>query len=198
MTLFIISFLIAIILHELGHLFIAKLCKCKVDVFSIGFWKPILFKTKIHGTIYQITPWILGGYNALKGELDFNRSKYSFTNKTYSQKLYISLAGCAINILLGIIFLFLCKLHFNYNFYIFGFINLVLGISNLLPIPCLDGSYPLLFLLEFKWGKKKCYSFMKKINSIFFIIINILNIICIIYLLGLWIWSIYIKYYSNI
>ena len=180
--------LISIILHELGHLYVAKLCKCKVNIFSIGFGRP-LFKIKIKGTIYQISPILLGGYCALKGELDYDRSKYSFTNKTYRQKVYISLAGVTVNILLGIIFLFLSKLHFNYNFYIFGFINLVLGISNLLPIPCLDGSYPLEFLLEFKWGKKRCYAFIQKINGVFFKIINILNIICIVYFIWWWFWG---------
>jgi len=185
-----ISILIAIILHEFAHLYAAKLCNCKVIIFSIGFFKPVIFKIKIKGTTYQLTPWIFGGYNELKGELDYNRSKYSFTNKTYRQKLFISLAGVTVNILLGIIFLFLSKLHYNEIFYIFGFINLVLGITNLIPIPCFDGSYPLLFLLEYKIGKKKCYSFMRKINSVFFIIINIFNIFCILYLIGLWIWKI--------
>ena len=157
-----ISILIAIILHELAHLYVAKLCGCGVDIFSIGFFKPILFKIKFNNTVYQLTPWIFGGYCALQGELDYNRSKYSFTNKTYRQKIYISLAGVIVNILLGIVFMFLSKLHFNQTFYIFGFINLVLGISNALPIPALDGSYPLLFLLEFKMGKKKCYAFREK------------------------------------
>jgi hypothetical protein len=50
---------------------------------------------------------LFGGYNELKGELDYNRSKFSFTNKTYRQKLFISLAGVTVNILLGIIFIFL-------------------------------------------------------------------------------------------
>ena len=59
--LFIFSLLIIVIIHEFAHLIVAKLCKCGVLKYSVGFGKPVLFSKKIKGTIYQITPWIIGG-----------------------------------------------------------------------------------------------------------------------------------------
>jgi regulator of sigma E protease len=100
--LFIISVGISIILHELAHFLAARMVKCKVEVVSLFFGRGLI-KKKIGETIYQIG-WIpLGGYCKLKDELTYSRSKYSFTNLPYRHKVFISFAGCAINILLGLI-----------------------------------------------------------------------------------------------
>jgi regulator of sigma E protease len=95
------SLIIIIILHEAAHLIVAKKCGCGVLRYSIGFGKPILFSQKIRGTIYQITPWILGGFCELEGELIKTTSKSAFVNLSYRKKLAVSIAGCAINILSG-------------------------------------------------------------------------------------------------
>jgi membrane-associated protease RseP (regulator of RpoE activity) len=52
----------------------------------------------------------------------------------------------------------------NLTFVIFGFYSMMIGLSNALPIPELDGSYPIAFLFEKKYGKRKCY---EKITSLF-------------------------------
>jgi len=180
------ALIITIFLHELGHLFMAKLCGCKVEVFSIGFWKPILWWKKIKGTIYQISPWLFGGYCQLKDELSASNDKDSFSNLPYRKKVLISVAGCAINIILGAIFIPLGLFRANYNLYFFGFFNLTLGIMNMIPFPTLDGSYLYLVWLEKFYGKKKGYALMNKLCKIGFISIMVLNVLSVPYIVWLW------------
>ena len=75
----------------------------------------------------------------------------------------------------------------NLTFFVFGFYSMMIGLSNAIPIPALDGSYPIAFLFEKKFGKRKCY---EKITSLFgkwFKWLMILNILSIPYLF----WIIY-------
>jgi membrane-associated protease RseP (regulator of RpoE activity) len=175
---FIISLIVCIALHELGHLIAAKTVKCKVEIFSIGFgW--CLFKKKIGETIYQLCLILLGGYCKLADEMNYSRKKYAFTNLSYSKKMFIILAGCGVNIIAGIMGLVLGKYIHNFSIWYFGFISLLLGISNLIPFPALDGSYIFLVLLEKKYGKKKGYALMAKIIHVGMILLMILNIVCI-------------------
>ena len=173
--LFCVTVGIAIILHEFAHFLAAKYVKCKVEIVSLGFGRPIL-KKKIGETTYQICPIPLGGYCKLFGELTYSRSKYAFTNLPYSKKLLIAMAGCAMNICTGFIAIIFSWLFNNFYLFYFGIMSLMLGVTNLLPVPCLDGSYPLLVLLEKKYGKKKGYALMEKIVKIGFAIILFLNL----------------------
>lgn len=175
---FLTSLIFIIFLHELGHLVVAKWCKCGVKTFSVGFGKA-LWSKKIKGTVYQIAPILLGGYCELEGELIYSRSSKAFTNKTYSQKLMIALAGILVNVVTGGIGFMLGMLLKNHWLVGFGYYSILIGLTNLLPLPSLDGSYPLFFLLEKKMGKKKAYQLMQKVFHISFIIINILNILSI-------------------
>jgi membrane-associated protease RseP (regulator of RpoE activity) len=182
---FFLFLIIAIIIHELGHLIVTQLVRGKVEVFSVGFGTP-LWSKKIKGITYQICWLMLGGYCKLVGELNYSRSKYAFTNLTYSKKVAIAVAGCAMNIIVGgIAWVLGLILGYQYLFY-FGYLNIILGITNLLPIPALDGSYPFLVLLENKYGKKKGYALMGKIVQVGFIIIMALNIACIPWIILNW------------
>lgn len=182
---FLFSLILIILLHELGHLLAAKLFKCKVEVFSIGFGKPIWSK-KIGSTLYQISPILLGGFCQLKDELKYAHSKYAFTNKTYIQKVIISYAGIAMNCWSALAAYGIYLLTGNLTFFIFGIYSMAIGLSNGLPIPCLDGFYPILFLFEKVWKKQKTYKIWGNIcNKVFkwLIILNILTIPYLIYLL---------------
>ena len=180
------SLIIIIFLHELGHLLAAKLFKCGVKTFSVGFGKPLfIFKTK--KTNYQIAPILLGGFCELQDELKYTRSKYSFTNKTYIQKVIISYAGIGINCWSALIAYGLYLLTGNLVFFMFGFYSLTIGLSNALPIPALDGSYPIAFLFEKKYGKRKCYEKIQSLFGKWFKWIMILNILSLPYL----VWIIY-------
>lgn len=61
----ILAFTFIIFIHELGHLFFAKLFKVKVEVFSIGIG-PSLFKFKIKDTEYRFSPIFWEGIVSLK------------------------------------------------------------------------------------------------------------------------------------
>ena len=175
-----------ILFHELGHLWAAKICKCGVNIFSIGFGKP-LFKFTWHKTTYQIAPILFGGFCELRDELKYSRSKYAFTNKTYGQKVFISLAGILMNIITGLISYGLCFFIYNKIFIIFAIYSIVMGLSNALPIPALDGSFWIAFLFEKKFGKKRCYEILSSMFSKWFTWLMILNLISIPYV----IWLIY-------
>ena len=54
---------VMVVIHELGHFLMAKLCGVTVESFSIG-WGPILLKKKIKETEYRIEDiesWIKNG-----------------------------------------------------------------------------------------------------------------------------------------
>lgn len=179
------SLVIIIILHELAHLLAAKLFKCGVKTFSIGFG-PKLWGFKFGKTYYQVALIPLGGYCELQGELAYSRSKYSLTNKTYIQKVIIALAGIGINCWTAMIGYWLYLLTYNQVFMIFGFYSTLIGLSNALLIPCLDGFYPIIFAFEKLWGKKRTYEFWGKVCKSWFkwlMIINALSIPYLIYLL---------------
>jgi membrane-associated protease RseP (regulator of RpoE activity) len=178
----------------MGHLITAKIVGCGVDCFSIGFGKP-LFSKLIGGTKYQITPWLFGGYCALEDETDSSNSPTAFSNLRYRSKVIMITAGCAVNIITGLIALALNHFYFdNYTLYLFGHLSLLLGITNLIPFPALDGSYPFLVLLEKKMGKEEGYKLMGKIVRVGFNILMILNVISIIFLFWLFRYEILLSF----
>ena len=181
MILFFISLIVIIIIHEAAHLIVAKKCNCEVLKYSIGFGKPILFSKKINETIYQITPWIFGGYCQLKGELNSTRAKGAFINLPYRKKFAIAIAGCAINIIMGVLAMIFGVLFDKYTLYYFGYLSLALGLTNwIIPLPCLDGGYALWYPILTKiFGKIKGTKIFAKAVQISFIIVMILNIACI-------------------
>ena len=181
------SLLIIIVCHEFGHLFAAKWLKCGVTRFSVGFGKVLLSK-KIGKTIYQLALIPLGGFCELRGEMQYTRSKFAFVNKTYTQKAIISLAGIAVNCWMAVIAYGIYLLTYNEVFVIFGFYSMAIGLSNLLFIPCLDGFYPIIFLFEKRWGKKKTYRIWGSICKKWFFWLMVLNILSLPYL-GWLIWT---------
>lgn len=170
-----------IFLHETGHLCVAKLCHCKVEKFSIGFGKKIIGK-QFGSTYYQIAILPLGGYCKLKDETTLSKSKYSFTNLKYRYKLAIASAGCLVNIVTGIIAIILGSQFLIESLFYFGLISITLGLTNLLPIPPTDGFYILFMPIFIQiFGKKIGLKKFKTICKIGFKILNILNIISLIF-----------------
>ncbi len=178
---FFLCILINIILHELGHLIMAKKLGCGVDIYSVGFGMPF-WRKEIGNTIYQIAYIPLGGYCKLKDELLNGNDKDSFSNLPYHKKSLISIAGCLTNILIGIIFYIIGLKLENFNLFYFGMISLSLGATNLLPIPALDGSYPILVWLEKIYGREKGYRIMAQLCRKGFIILMTINIFYLPYL----------------
>jgi regulator of sigma E protease len=61
---------IIVFIHEYGHFSIARLLGVRVDVFSIGFGKPILQWVDRKGTQWRIAALPLGGYVKFFGDLN--------------------------------------------------------------------------------------------------------------------------------
>jgi membrane-associated protease RseP (regulator of RpoE activity) len=182
MILLIIILLIPIIIiHELGHLFAAKFVGCKVEVFSIGFGKPI-YSFDYRDIRYNITPYLFGGYCKVEGETTQSTSPTAFCNLTYRKKLILILAGCTVNLIVGSLslLLFYSGIH-NYPLFLFGYLNVTLGITNLIPIaPCLDGGYVVYLPICLKiWGKEKGFEIFSKASRISFTILMALQILLI-------------------
>jgi len=59
---------LVIFVHEAGHFFAARLCKVRVEVFSLGFG-PRLFGWRRGDTLYQVAAVPVGGYVKMAGEM---------------------------------------------------------------------------------------------------------------------------------
>ncbi len=100
---------------------------------------------------------------------------YNLRNQKWGPSL-VALAGPASNILMALTvglllrFLEFSNISLVYFFSIFVWINLTLGIFNLIPIPPLDGSYPLLTFLPFSFEKIRIFLLTNSPFLVFFAI----------------------------
>ncbi|MBU3942890.1 site-2 protease family protein [Patescibacteria group bacterium] len=97
MTIFIaiISLLLLVTLHELGHFLFAKKFGVRVDEFGIGY-PPRLFGKKIGETLYSWNLLPLGGFVKIYGHEERINDPRSFTTKPFWQKSVIILGGVAV------------------------------------------------------------------------------------------------------
>ncbi|GAJ46707.1 metalloprotease MmpA [Holospora elegans E1] len=97
-----------VIFHELGHYLAARWQGVSVESFSIGFG-PALYQWKDkNGTVWKISPYLLGGYVKFLGDEDpsglttkDSDEQSSITNKKPWQKIIIAFAGPFANYLLA-------------------------------------------------------------------------------------------------
>ncbi|MDE2403347.1 MAG: RIP metalloprotease RseP [Sphingomonadales bacterium] len=59
-----------IVLHELGHYLVARLCGVRADAFSIGFGRELVGWTDRRGTRWKISALPLGGYVQFAGDMN--------------------------------------------------------------------------------------------------------------------------------
>ena len=67
---FLIGITILVFVHEFGHYIVARWCKVRVEIFSVGFGKEIFGWTDKNGTRWKIASIPLGGYVKMFGEGD--------------------------------------------------------------------------------------------------------------------------------
>ena len=108
-----------IFVHELGHFLAAKACGVRVLKFSLGFGSPIGFgrfrMRWLRGGTEYVVAWVpLGGFVKMLGEMqpggeiaeptaiDAGPDEYLGAKPTW-QKLFISFAGPAMNLLLPVL-----------------------------------------------------------------------------------------------
>jgi regulator of sigma E protease len=95
---------VMIMVHELGHYWVARLFDVKVDTFSFGFG-PRLFGFKHGETDFRFSAILFGGYVRMAGELPGDEAANdprSFQSKPRWQRMCVVFAGPAINVVLAV------------------------------------------------------------------------------------------------
>ena len=96
------GFLIAI--HEFGHFLTAKLCRVRVNEFSIGMG-PLLLKKQGKETLYSLRLLPIGGFCAMEGEDEATDDPRSFAKAPAWRRFLILVAGSGMNFLAGMVIL---------------------------------------------------------------------------------------------
>jgi len=113
---FIILIGVMVVVHELGHFIVAKLCGVRVEAFSVGFG-PRLFGVKYGETDYKVCLLPLGGYVKMTGETADQlqvgddgqelpppeEDPGSLTAKPRWQRMLIGVAGPVANFILAFV-----------------------------------------------------------------------------------------------
>lgn len=99
---FILTLLILVLIHELGHFLMAKRFGIKVEEFGFGI-PPKIFGKKFGETIYSLNALPIGGFVRLLGEDDSSKviSHRDFRAKPVNQRIMVVVAGVVMNLLLA-------------------------------------------------------------------------------------------------
>jgi len=102
---------VMILVHELGHYWAARFFDVKIEAFSFGFGPP-LFGFKKGETDFRFCAILFGGYVKMAGEQfgdlsdpgdqNVNNDPRNFLSKPRWQRMIISFAGPAINLVLAV------------------------------------------------------------------------------------------------
>ena len=98
---------VMILVHELGHYWVARLFDVKVETFSFGFG-PRLFGFRRGETDFRFSAILFGGYVKMTGEQPGDEAAAdprSFQAKPRWQRMCVVFAGPAINIALAVVLL---------------------------------------------------------------------------------------------
>lgn len=102
----ILFFGLIIFFHELGHFLTAKWMGIRVNEFAIGMG-PKLIKKQGKETLYSLRAFPFGGFVAMEGEEEESDDKRAFNNKAVWRRIIVIVAGALVNIIMGIIIVFL-------------------------------------------------------------------------------------------
>jgi len=117
---FIISFIFALILHELGHLTAARMCDIPVTQVGLG-WGPRIIERKIDGLDCQLRLLPIGAFVRMDMRV--------FHVRRLHQQLFVLGAGIGVNLMLAIL---------TWGT-LFGVLNLGLAVGNCIPLYQQDG-----------------------------------------------------------
>lgn len=92
-----VLFIVLVVVHEFGHMIVAKRSGVEVEEFGIGFPPRATLLGKKNGTQYTLNWLPLGGFVKLKGEHDAATEKGSFGAASFSKKALIIAAGVIMN-----------------------------------------------------------------------------------------------------
>lgn len=107
---FIIVLGVLVLVHELGHLIVAKWSGMRVEEFGFGF-PPRLWGKKFAGTIYSLNTIPFGGFVKITGEDGSGKDDpNSFAHKSATRRAATLVAGVVMNILLAFVLLVVVNL----------------------------------------------------------------------------------------
>ncbi len=97
---------LVIFVHELGHFLAARLCRVRVETFSLGFG-PRLFGWRRGETVYQLALLPIGGFCRMAGEdpasADSAPAPYELRAKSVGQRFFIYSGGVLMNVLFALV-----------------------------------------------------------------------------------------------
>jgi len=113
---FALAIALLVMVHELGHYWIARWCGVKVLRFSVGFGKSVYIKKFAGGeTEWVISAIPLGGYVKMldehEGEVAEHELHRAFNRKPVLQRMAIVVAGPISNLLLAVILYWMLFMH---------------------------------------------------------------------------------------
>ncbi|MEE1218955.1 MAG: RIP metalloprotease RseP [Ruminococcus sp.] len=108
----VLLFELIIFSHEFGHFITAKLSGVKVNEFALGMG-PKLFGFKKGETQYCFRLFPVGGFCAMEGEDEDSDEPRAFNNAKVWKRMIIVVAGAVMNILLGILLMFIFVVQIN-------------------------------------------------------------------------------------
>jgi len=116
----IVSFVAALVLHELGHAVAARICRVPIKQAGLG-WGPKLFGLRVSDIDVQLRLLPIGAYIQL--------DMIALQARPLLQQLLVLGAGIGVNLVLAV----------TTWGSLFGALNLALAIGNLVPLYQLDG-----------------------------------------------------------
>ena len=103
----IVTLSLLMIVHESGHLLVARRCGIKVERFQIGFGKPLWSWKGASGTQYAMAPILLGAFVKMlderDGDIEPSEIHMAHNRKSVWQRMAVAAAGPAANFLLAIL-----------------------------------------------------------------------------------------------
>jgi regulator of sigma E protease len=104
----ILLFGLLILVHELGHYLTARIFKVAINEFSIGMGPKIFSWTSKKTSIaYSLRALPIGGYVSMAGEDEESDNPNAFDKKPVWQRMIITVAGSASNVLLAFVVMFI-------------------------------------------------------------------------------------------
>jgi len=100
---FVFVFFLLVLVHELGHFVVAKLCGLRVERFQIGFGKALLPLGRWGETYFSVGPVPLGGFVKIYGMEpgEYPPEERAFYNAALWKRFLTILAGPAMSLALG-------------------------------------------------------------------------------------------------
>ncbi|HUK65527.1 MAG TPA: M50 family metallopeptidase [Anaeromyxobacteraceae bacterium] len=102
----VVAFGVLVIIHELGHFALARLCRMRVDRFSVGFG-PVLLRRRGLETEWAVSAIPFGGYVKIAGmnpgEAIAADDRSAYANQPAWRRFLVILAGPVMNYLFAIV-----------------------------------------------------------------------------------------------